>query len=390
MKHRTMIGCFSIALLLMSLLYFVGDVEADAILFPWIVKSDTVSTILSVVNTGGSDIAGYDGDELHYQYFYKESISNWDTEKCATYAFYRETSKNDLVTFDAAGQSIMNAGMPLYNDGSPYNSKHFDLQGVSSPRRAFLIVDNNTDALVESGGNSEGTLYGEALLIDHVTGMLWGYTAYNAKGGGVASKPYLDVFFNDGMDSRGEVIGGTEKERAVFLPPIEFVTRFYITPIGLNGQRVGDARTTIQLVIDDDTGGVYDNDENVFDFEVKHDTVCTGIADLEKLMPASVYGFFAESGRQGWAYIRTDMGTVTDDLNVNLTDEAVIGKLEWTLFPFGQADFSWISNSESIQCKTCQNDCLAKCKIYGPQPNNNYDKKCLSKCIKKCSRVCDF
>src|SRR4030065_1739607 len=80
--------------------------RADAILFPWVVKSQSVSTIISVANTAG--IGGtYEYQSipfrLHYQYWYKLTTANSNTETCTNHSFNQDTSKNDVVSFDAAG-----------------------------------------------------------------------------------------------------------------------------------------------------------------------------------------------------------------------------------------------------------------------------------------------
>jgi predicted cobalt transporter CbtA len=59
---------------------FVGvkDASADALLFPWITKSSTVSTLVSVVNTTNIDATAA-ADQLHYQYWYKQTTANTQT-----------------------------------------------------------------------------------------------------------------------------------------------------------------------------------------------------------------------------------------------------------------------------------------------------------------------
>jgi len=113
MRGKIIIICMLIALLVSSG-SLSGKAFADAILFPWIVKSNTASTLISVVNTAGTIPGTYPNDvipKLHYEYLYKSSINNGDTELCVDYDFLRPTSVNDLVSFDASG--IMMAGKPF-------------------------------------------------------------------------------------------------------------------------------------------------------------------------------------------------------------------------------------------------------------------------------------
>lgn len=86
-----------------------------------------------------------------------------------------------LVTFDAACN--INGGQALFNDPSPYGGASFCLN-EASPRRAFLLVDNNTPQFVTDGVNLDGTLYGEAIVMELQSGAAWGYIAYNAWGTG--------------------------------------------------------------------------------------------------------------------------------------------------------------------------------------------------------------
>ena len=72
MKHKMILGCLSIALLLIASFFIADDAQADALLFPWIIKSADISTMISVVNTAGNEVAGYQEDppyDLHYQYW---------------------------------------------------------------------------------------------------------------------------------------------------------------------------------------------------------------------------------------------------------------------------------------------------------------------------------
>jgi hypothetical protein len=378
MRGKLIIICMLIALLLSSV-GLTGKAHADAILFPWIVKGDTVSTFISVVNTAGPMVNGFGpGEYLHYQYWYKASTSNGDTEICTNQSFMRPTSRNDIVSFDASG--IMNDGKALFNDSSPYGDLSFKLS-ASSPRRGFLIVDNNTPALAGSDQNIDGTLSGEALIIDHVVGMVWGYTAYNARFTGKMDNSYDQVYFNDGRDYQGEVIGATEAGRTVILPPSEYTTKFYVTPVG--GQRSGAINTRVYLGYETEPGefqgGMYLNDEEPIDFNKKMNVACTTALTLDKLIPEGAYYFFNTSGNQGWAYIKTEEGSL-GDANIVKSSQAVIGKLEWKIFTQSVA----IDLSDSTDCVSCKKSCLDLCTVKGKKP----DFLCEANCAKKCKPLC--
>ena len=82
MRTKILISVFIGTVLLLSFGIGVKDAKADALLFPWVVKNVDVSTIISVVNTGGNDIEDdFANPELHYQYFYKQTTVNEETEE---------------------------------------------------------------------------------------------------------------------------------------------------------------------------------------------------------------------------------------------------------------------------------------------------------------------
>jgi len=387
MRGKIIIISILIALLLSSG-NLAGKAYADAILFPWILKSNTASTLISVVNTGGLPYVGYSENGLplllHYDYRYKASTANGDTEQCNEYDFNRPTSSNDIVSFDASG--IMGDGKALFNDSGPYNDQGFLLSAlIAAPRRGFLIVDNNTPLINQLEQNGDGTLYGEALIIDTEVGMTWGYTAYNARFEGATAPAYDQVSFKDGRDYQGEVIGATEAGRTVILPPSEFSTKFYVTPIGMmNGQRDGDINTKVFLSYGDQysagsfDGGMFLNDEQPISFTTKKNVVCTTALRLDELIPSAAYAVFTGPGGQGWAYIKTEEGNVEG--NQNQSSQAVIGKLEWNIFAQSVA----IDLSKTADCISCKDKCISDCSTIGKKP----DYKCELTCGKKCQKLC--
>jgi len=161
-------------------------------MFPWIVKSPTISTLVSVINTaeqvGGNQALG--NAVLHYQYWGKDG-STGQTDSCSEVDFDRPTSKDDIVMFDAAGN--MNGGKalfePIANQPTNVNYANQNFSYIATvSARAFLLVDNNipqvfTDNILDLASNADGTLYGEALVIDLGSGSAWGYIAYNPSGG---------------------------------------------------------------------------------------------------------------------------------------------------------------------------------------------------------------
>ena len=325
---------------------------ADAIMFPWITKSQNVATLVTVVNTAQGDP---DFEErLHFQYWYKDENGTMASEDvndaentCTEQDFKVLTSKDDMVTFDASGQ--INGGLALFNDTKtvPVNpATHFAMT-ADAPRRAFLLVDNNTSNNFASvGTNTDGTLYGEAMVIEVTTGAAWGYIAYNAAGGQTSSQSD-PVYFLGAFDVLGEVIGNNEYTQTILLPANTVTTRFFLTPVdysdsgdhGTLNQRVGNANTQVQLCLDTDPvgncneGGIFDNDEGPVSGAPPKDIVCTSADDLSELL-GGAWDTFQDSNRSGWGYVVTHDGTVnrTGDLLTldNSNDEMIIGRLDFT------------------------------------------------------------
>jgi hypothetical protein len=145
--------------------------QADQILFPYLVRSDTVTTILSVIN-------GADGpNELHYRYYNTDGAAAGGA--CQETDYDQNSSPNDIVTFDISGTFGDDLGVLFESgDDSQINAqyrKNFALFKNIKPIRAYALVDNNVEA--DFSGES---IHGEALILEFVNGASWGYHAYNA------------------------------------------------------------------------------------------------------------------------------------------------------------------------------------------------------------------
>jgi hypothetical protein len=411
MRSKVILSVLVCLALLLSLGVAVKDVKADAILFPWVIKNTgTTSTLISVVNTTGIPVRGvYQVSgiplDLHYEYHWK---TGGQTVKCEEWDFLRPTSKDDIVTFDAAG--FFNSGKPLFNDNTndvPYGPEGFDMGvGVPSPARAFLIVDNNTTALSGQSGvvpltspiNMDGTLYGEALILQLVDGSAWGYIAYNPSGG-QTTNPSDPVDFSNANEMLGEVIANLqtpsgsisaivnpdERVPVVFMPANTIKTKLFVTPIDAGfgtysvdnsvsqtddtanttlNQRKDNINTAVELYYMTSTqtlsGGMWDNDENPISFTTRKNIVCTSADLLSAFVDQGVYDAWKLKGTQAWAFLMTFPGTVDANANGvpdNPEMQAVIGKLEYSddtqslviggnLVAGTQNNFNWLRNSQ--------------------------------------------
>jgi hypothetical protein len=336
---------------------------ADAILFPWLAKSSTVLTMLSVVNTSDKEASCTGALQLHYEYWVKDAVS--PTSVCTPSSFSKNTSINDIVTFDASG--TVNNGGALFNDQPPYHGmvtytpNTFAMPSQPAPARAFLIVDNNNSECFEN--SDEASLYGEALVIQINQGAAWGYVAYNGTGGGDYGPAEEPLSFNDGIDLQGEVMRSPryfddasdadelEATPVVLLPlgsgpGSVFKTKFFVTPINYalweygsgSGTREGDSNSRIQFCLDPSVksqnfplpstcpsslqgqylsndscqknsdpvcrhAGIYDNDEGELDGNPPVDVVCTAALDISDNTPGQA---LLTQGQRD--YLSTDPG----------------------------------------------------------------------------------
>jgi hypothetical protein len=269
---RKKMGLSVLVIALAMLLSFgatFDQAQADSVLFPWIVKSTAISTLVSVVNTASTDpsVAPFVGSpQLHWSYYYKDDgaggVDNSQTASCQDLNFKMTTSAMDIVTVDASGNmGSVDPGLPMWGDLNNVLAPGV-LASLTAPgdRRAFLLVDNNTPYLAVQGWNADGTLYGEAMVVEIATGAAWGYVAYNSGGpfGDDGNwNPFIPPFpdgqngfvsFSNSLDAHGEVIGefwtfvnippwttvfppvSRELAPVTLMPPADIITRFFLTP----------------------------------------------------------------------------------------------------------------------------------------------------------------
>jgi len=271
MRKKMTLSVLVIALaMLLSFGAALDQAKADSLLFPWVVKSTAISTIVSVVNTAGMPLPLLNVPQLHLSYFYKDPDQT-QTASCQDYDFKVPTSEMDIVTFDASGN--INGGLPMWGD--PNNGAVTMALLAPGDRRSFLIVDNNTPNLSFAGTNVDGTLYGEAMVLELATGAAWGYQAYNSAGpfgnndltGALSvtplpwgSNPLIDgtlgsytsgqngfVSFTNGLDLYGDVIGQFWSFSAPAPPalPVPTFVQGELTPVSLMPR--GDVQTRFFL-----------------------------------------------------------------------------------------------------------------------------------------------
>jgi hypothetical protein len=402
MKKSFLLIAILAAVLIFPFAINVDKAGADEIMFPWIVKADgEISTLVSVVHTAGTLTfePGFFSEQLHYAYYWKNITGDDEVDQlapCEDQDFKRPTTKDDIVTFDAAGW--LNDGQPLFGDNTNgYGGMDFGLSGTGD-KRAYLIVDNNTPFFVDRNINLEGTLYGEALVLEISGGAAWGYIAFNGSASSPTVTPdtqHAEVSFDDGTDLQGEVIGDREETQLVLLPADTVATKMFVTPVDDEMRQPATAgrsiTTEVHLCIAPDQNGdcnaegFFDNDENPISTDSTKRVVCTSADDISHYLSSDDYDDWVASGGQLWTYLVTERPSLTDEEEVFLDDEgkAIIAKLEYNLgsaeidgfaIPGTFNNFVWLRDNESrvgqsginyIHNVTCDDD-PGGCLLVGP------------------------
>lgn len=181
------------------------------IMFPYVGASDTVTTIVTVINRYTGVIPG--GQGLHYQIFTKAGNDATDAglgNPCQEASVFRPTSVNDIVTFDLSGH-FGDANGVLFEPKGGFANRSYSffesiLAGIpeDQPRmvRGWLMVDNLGTPALPVGTGAVDDLHGEALLMDFVEGASWGYVAYQPS---IGANSYD---FSDSVENQGEVVAG--------------------------------------------------------------------------------------------------------------------------------------------------------------------------------------
>lgn len=262
----------------------IGQSQADDLLFPYVVKSQAVTTVISVINTG------QDTEQLHYRLWYKNGASAGDNlASCSEVNVFRRTSPNDIQTIDLGGVLDNELGV-MFNDPSINNDwqgagGNFDLTaGLTSPVRGYMVIDDQTDG--SEPRNSDGALSGEAFVFEFQSGAAWGYQAASA----VTEDGAAGNFF-------GSAINYTGGANISVMPWDSATTRFFVTPLvrdmrsgnNDNGDTVSNAEpdkeNSVRLTMGN-TGEVamYDRDENPVSGNENGIVNCVGAFDAEDLI----------------------------------------------------------------------------------------------------------
>lgn len=301
---------------------------ADVAMFPYVVNSATVTTLVSIVDTGAATegytvggVAG--GNRLHWRLNYKGGANaSSNAALCEEVNYYLPTSPNDIQTVDIGGNFGSATKGVLFNDASINNNWNanttaeinYMLGKAAGVQRGVLYVHNSDVA-------NPQRLYGEAMVLDFSTGAAWGYQAelrnnvagaFDFQASATNQQPAPDI--------------------VTFMPAAETTTRIFVTPVnttvlGADGASIaGWDRLTARVgLVTNTTGVAFDRDENLISGTTLNNVTCVGAVDVPQMMTAGAAAVL-KNGGWGTLSIQTGTGAAATSLNVS---DAIAIKLEY-------------------------------------------------------------
>jgi len=319
---------------------------ADVALFPYVVKSPTVTTLVSVVDLGDNNTVRYDsggnpsatGNRLHWRLHYKAGANATNnTAVCQTDGGpYLPTSPNDIQTVDLGGVFGNNTKGVLFNDDSTNNNWNvatvdFRLGHAVGEQvlRGVLFVHNADDVT-----SSKQTLYGEAMIIDFSTGAAWGYQALLNDNAGSSTGNGFNNADNFNFAPQATNAPNTAPNIVTFMPLSGTTTRIFVTPVntvggsmlGANGANISgwnNLNAQVRLQTPNGNHVAFDRDENPVPGVNAQQVVCVGAVDVTQLMSLGAVPALANGG---WGELKIDNGSTS---GATPTDRAVAIKLEF-------------------------------------------------------------
>lgn len=286
----------------------VAAVQADnhyqtSAMFPTLVVSPTVTTVVSVINDGYG-LEDQNGKELlHYTYWYKglnagESLKDFNEKECVERNRYLPTSKYDIQTFDVSGSFFgVDAGDkgimfldPSVNNDWTDTSQDWQFGKTPDIHRAVLFVDNYKTAGQGSWDEGSGEISGEAILFEVANGASWGYRA-------------LERHDDDGRYGH---YASDDQSQVPFMPPAEVTTMFLVTPVVAYTPKTipgtfykkpdydqiksqGELMAYIGVRgLDEKTPGVFGRDEEFLSGGIDRKVTCVGGWSLPDLYPDAI------------------------------------------------------------------------------------------------------
>ena len=298
--------------------------KADSILFPQIVLSDTVTTILSVVNDNFTAL-----NQLHYRYYSKAGAA---TGACSEYDFWNGTSANDIVTFDMgayfSGEDAQGVLFEPTRTAAVYTDD-FAILGRQgrTPTRGYVLVDNAPFSPAEPFPAPTAKLAGEAIVIEVATGSAWGYQAYNAAdiwGYSTVLEALLLINpydFSDRVETNGEVLAtppaGTSviDQKANFWVPMAIMpwdqinSALLVTAVSENMGTNGSYGVSTSLRLRGTAEGadriMFNRDERAYSGPGSATITCVGRVEVEDMVGETVR---QSTPQGGWSNLTVTAG----------------------------------------------------------------------------------
>jgi hypothetical protein len=245
-----------ITVLAALLVFGLGTAMADAILFPYWISSGGYATFVQIINLATVDtpVTGTTQGKLHYVYVY-----NSDTETCQHYDDEGRTTENDILLYEVTKQFYQGTSNEQLLPGDT-TSKSVTLS--SSPKWGYLVVNQDESNFDDTNPDNEGTLFGQEYVVDLNTGAIWALNAINDP-----DETEVGEFYFESEAPEGAGLS--------WLPELYASTMWYFFPVLDYGQPdmtqtdgvVWDNPAvigfTFQMVSDDGTPGVFDNNESL-------------------------------------------------------------------------------------------------------------------------------
>jgi len=309
---------------------------ADVAMFPYVVNSATVTTLVSIVDQAAAG-QGYTaggavgGDRLHWRLNYKAGANATNNAAlCEEVNYYLPSSVNDIQTVDIGGNFGSATKGVLFSDASINNdwdanttaTINYMLGKTAGTQRGVLFVHN-------SNAVAGQTLYGEAMILDFSTGAAWGYQALLNDNGAVNDA----TAFN--FSAQATNAPGSAPDTLTFMPTAETTTRVFVTPVStgattnmldINGSSIaGWDRLTARVGLVTGTGVAFDRDENLVSGTTLNNVTCVGAVDVTGMMTAGAAAVLANGG---WGTLSITAGTGAAASFTNV-DRAIATKLEF-------------------------------------------------------------
>ncbi|AHF00136.1 hypothetical protein [Thioalkalivibrio paradoxus] len=291
-----------------------GQAQSADVLFPYVVVSESVTTIINVINTG-------EADELHYRLWYKNGPNATDNlAACEEYDVMLPSSPKDIQTIDIGARLDQVKGV-MFNDPSVNNNwmastnSYALADGATLPLRGYVVIDNQTIADPQEEDQTAAALAGEAFVFEYQSGAAWGYRAGNGWStpdeAADFRMPMNGVAFNEGTNA------GFGNRAMSVLPFNEATTRLFVTPLvddmRSGNNTFGGAPALVRTTMGEfGQTAMYDRDENPISGNRWQYVRCVGAFDVQDMLTELSANRLVDGG-WGWLNSEARVGSVASN-----------------------------------------------------------------------------